>query len=264
MRIFFVFAEASFRVQASFSRQVFVLIIGALINVVARVAIWTSVYDEQSSVSGVELNQMVTYSIIGTCLLLTWDSGLTIRDLGAEIRSGHIANKLLLPYQFPLFSLALQFGARVHYVLTTGLPVIILVSLFTGLLPPASMFALGLFIISCAISFAILFSLSTIFALICFWLFNAISAELMLRGILVLLSGELVPLWFFPEGLARVVENLPFCWITFYPMAIYLGEIDHGAAVLTVAGGLIWVSVLLSILFLLWRRICQTIALQGG
>ncbi|RDJ04915.1 hypothetical protein B5K05_22885 [Rhizobium phaseoli] len=105
-------------------------------------------------------------------------------------------------------------------------PVIILFSLLYGLLPPAS-FAYGLLFIGyVAVSTTLLLLISILFGLLSFWVFDAHSLEWFMRGFGALLSGGLVRLWFFPPVLAETAHVLPFAWITYDPMAVYLGQLD--------------------------------------
>jgi ABC-2 type transport system permease protein len=97
-----------------------------------------------------------------------------------------------------------------------------------------------------------------------FWVFDAHSLEWFMRGILAVLSGGLVPIWFFPKGLAEVAHVLPFSWITYHPMAVYLGERDLAASSLTLLAGGAWVLVLAGAVSFVWSRACGQVVVQGG
>lgn len=262
--MFLAFAESAFRIQASFRAQLWAMLFGTAINVFARVSIWLSVFGHQTTVSGVELPQMVTYAIVATTLLSTWDASQMVRDIGADIRSGDIVNQLLRPYNYPASLFARQFGVRSFDMLAIGLPVIAFTGIFYGLQPPATAGHALLFLLYVALSLFILFALATIFGLLCFWVLDALALDWLLSGMLALLSGRLVPLWFFPASLAEIARFLPFSWITFYPMATYLGQMDLPTSGLYLLFGLGWAIVLVGIIGLLWSRARYRLMVQGG
>ena len=100
--------------------------------------------------------------------------------------------------------------------------------------------------------------------LLAFWLLTAFSLEWFLQGLLTLLSGFLVPLWFFPPAAAGVIVHLPFSYLAYHPMAVYLGKLDVTATLTTLAIGIGWVGILTGIAAWLWSRAARRLVVQGG
>ncbi|MFB9953184.1 ABC transporter permease [Rhizobium puerariae] len=255
---------ASFRTEAMHRLQTFVMILGGLVEVFARISIWKAVYGGRADVDGVSLDQMIAYALIGGTLLSSWDSTAVVRDVGATIRTGAIASTLLRPASYPLMLLAQQLGARLFSMMAVSLPVILVMGLLYGLEAPASVPHGVLFIFYLALSTLILMLTGIIVGLLAFWVLDAHALEWLLRGLLAVLSGGLVPLWFFPAGLAGIAHALPFSWITYQPMAVYLGRLDFGASLAQLLIGVVWLCILGGIATLLWSRACRLVVVQGG
>lgn len=264
MRSFLAFAVAAVRQQAGYRAEILSMILGAMIEVFARISIWKAVYGSQPAVAGVTLPQMIAYAIIGATLLSNWDAALVVREIGAAIRSGQIGSTLVRPVNFPLMLFAENLGPRLFNFAFVGAPVIAVFSLLYGLLPPASFMHGLLFVGYLAVSTTLLLLISIVFGLLSFWVFDAHSLEWFMRGFGALLSGGLVPLWFFPPVLAEFAHALPFAWITYYPMAVYLGQFDLISSFAYLAIGLSWAAALVGLIAVLWSGACRRVVVQGG
>jgi ABC-2 type transport system permease protein len=97
-----------------------------------------------------------------------------------------------------------------------------------------------------------------------FWVMDVLALDWFLRGMLAFFSGGLVPLWFFPDWAQGVAQHLPFAWVTFYPMAVYLGQMDIATSLLYLAFGAGWALLLAGLIAFTWRRACLRLVIQGG
>ena len=114
------------------------------------------------------------------------------------------------------------------------------------------------------IAMAISFALGYLMALGAFWFLTTLHFQWTLMGFTKLLSGAVVPLWFFAPWLAFVAEVLPFRYLQFVPVAIYLGRVPDGAVVGTLLVGLAWAAGLLGLARLVWSFAVRRLVLQGG
>src|SRR5690606_25627969 len=134
------------------------------------------------------------------------------------------------------------------------LPVALIAGLTYGLVPPASPVHGALAVAAFALGFVILFLLASIAGMLAFWLMTVFSLEWLLAGFMSIFSGSFVPLWFFPEPAAAIIGRLPFAYTAYHPMAIYLGKLDVGEALWTLAIGGGWAVVLAAGAGWLWGR----------
>jgi ABC-2 type transport system permease protein len=262
--MFAALAEAAFRTQLTFRVQLWALLFSGLLDIVVRTSVWTAVYGEVPTVNGVSLGQMIAYGILGGAILTSWDATQIVRDVGALIKSGEIASHLLRPMHYPLALLAEQVGRRLYDLLLIGIPGGLIVSLIFGLEPPASSGHFAIFLGLVAVSILVVFAIGIIFALLSFWVLDAHSLEWFMRGLMVVFSGNIVPLWFFPAWLAAIAGATPFAFVTYYPLAAYLGRYDLGITALLLLTGLGWVAVLAAVIAGLWALLTRRLVIAGG
>jgi ABC-2 type transport system permease protein len=262
--MFTAFALSAFRVRSAYRAQIWAMLFGVGLDIFARISIWTAVFGGSDAVDGVTLPQMITYTVLGIAFLNAWDSTELVREVGADIRSGDVVNQLLKPYSYPMALLARQVGSRIFEFMLIGLPVVVVMGLAFGLEPPASLGHGVLFVFYCLVSVTMIMGIGILFGLLSFWVLDAHSLEWFMRGMVVILAGGFVPLWFFPAGLAEVAAVLPFSWITFHPMATYLGQVDVPTAALLLLAGMAWLAALYLLIFWLWSRTTSRLTVQGG
>jgi len=258
------FAQSAFQTQLAYRGQVWASLFGSLVHVFAWIAIWLSVYKGTGSVDGVTLPQMVTYALIGGAVLTAWQWRRLLNMVGNSVSSGDVAVYLLKPLHYPLYLFATECGNFGYRLAATSLPVVAIVALVYGMQPPASPFHGLLFAVFFVLSFVIMFLLAALCGLLSFWLLTAFSLEWLLQGILALLSGTAIPFWFFPEPVAAIAKFLPFAWIGYHPLAVYLGRTTVGETWTYLGVGLGWAVLLAGAVALLWRKAALRITVQGG
>ena len=79
-----------------------------------------------------------------------------------------------------------------------------------------------------------------------------------------ILSGALLPLWFMPEAIRKVISFTPFESIYFTPVRIYLGEISGMDMVSEMAMQLLWIVILGVIANMFWKKGVKKLVVQGG
>lgn len=263
-RLYLAFTATAFQTRLAYRGEVWASLFGRLIEVLARIAIWTAVFEGKPSVDGVSLSDMITYSLIAGTVLGAWEPGYLINEVGKAVKTGDVAIHLLKPFHYPLYLFAVQLGNLGFSLIALVLPVIAVIGMIYGIQPPASVAHAMLFLAFWLLSFSVFFLLAAAIGLLSFWIMDASSLEWFLQGIMSFLSGSIVPLWFFPSALASIARFLPFAWISYYPAAVYLGKLDLFDAGLMLVVGMGWALVLAGAVGLLWSRARHRIVVQGG
>jgi len=263
--MYFAFFAIAFRTLLAYRSQVWAALLYVLVTTFAKIAIWISLYGQVGggAVAGVTLPDMITYAILAS-VAFNWDHSRFIKTFGRQIKSGDIAVVLLKPVRYPLMLFAGECGNFAFGLITVQVPALIIVSLVYGLTPPASLFAGLMAIAFWLLGFVMLFLLSTIATILAFWLLTVFSLEWTLDALLAIFAGGTVPLWFFPPAAAEAIKVLPFAYVAYHPMAVYLGKLDTTATLMTLAVGIIWVATLTGIVALLWASAQRRIVVQGG
>ena len=263
MSAYFAFAQSGFQTQLAYRNEVWANIFGRLVQVFARVAIWLAVYAGTTSIGDVTLQQMVTYALLGGLSAIVRYE-LIISGIGQALKTGDVAVWLLKPVSFPLYVIVSELGRALFRLVVLAVPTIVVVALVYGMLPPASVFDGAMFVAYLLLGNAILCLLSALFGLIAFWLLTSFSLEWLMQAILNLLSGSLIPFWFFPQPFGAICAHLPFAWIVYYPAAVWLGRFEQGECWLYLAIGTGWAVLMALGVAWLWRLASTRIVVQGG
>ena len=181
-----------------------------------------------------------------------------------KIKSGTIANEFLKPVNFMLRLLAENVGEGVFKIIFHFLPSVLLTLLFTELCPPASILHFLIMFISVIFGYLILWLISFIVQTWSFWLFSVWGIMTIKNVIVKILAGTLLPLWFMPEGLRKIIAFTPFEAIYFTPVQIYLGEVRGEELIGKMMVQLLWVVVLWIIAQFFWKKGTKKLVVQGG
>jgi ABC-2 type transport system permease protein len=99
------------------------------------------------------------------------------------------------------------------------------------------------------------------------WAFVVISMGPMLavKGYIIsLLSGSIIPIWFFPERLQKILSFLPFQYIYQLPLGIYIGKYDGNTLLFQMGVQVVWIIILSGVFVMLHNITSKKVMVQGG
>jgi len=237
-------------------------LLSVLLQVYLLKVVWTAVYSNRGSVSGVPLATLISYLTLANLQVRVMLCEVT--DYVYErVREGTIAQDLVRPVGLLPQLASIQVGR------TAGALPLVLVALpaaafLGGLAPPASPANAGLYVVSVTLAYAISLAAALVLSLLVFWTFETHGVTAIYAFVTQFFAGALVPLWLFPEGLRVVAEFLPFQAVAYLPLSIYLGRLEGADAIRALGIQALWVLLLCSAAMVLWRRATRRIVIQGG
>lgn len=255
------FAKKAFAREATYRMEVFTNVGSLVVRVYLLRSVWTALYEHNAAPEAIPLHAMLTYATVALLmsLILEIDGTRIIRE---KIREGTIVTDLMKPIILPFYFFSDGFGQAAFHALT------IVPSLFFALLlvridvpSPAT---LAVFLTSLALGYLVNFLLNFMMNSVAFWTLETFSVQLIVRWISDLLSGQIVPLVFFPAAFANVLMALPFAAIYSTPLLIYVGTIKPAAYAAALEGQLVWLAVFAVAATLVWRAAERRIVVQGG
>jgi len=224
-------------------------------------SLWTALYAQNAAPLNLPLHSIITYSTIAMLmsLILEVDGTRLIRE---KIREGTIATDLMKPISVPLYFFSDGAGQTLLHAL------LVIPSLLFALLlvridvpPPATLAA---FALTFAIGYGVNFFLNFLMNCVAFWTLETFAAQLIVRWVSDLLSGQVFPLTLFPGILGRIVLGLPFAAVYSTPLLIYVGVIPPTQWAASVALQLAWLVLFAGLASLVWRAAARRVVIQGG
>lgn len=227
---------------------------------------WTAIYGGAGSsaiVSGASLDQMLMYSVISILMACLFSTRVE-SNLHDRIRKGNVAVDYIKPLSVFGMYFAEDIGEIIKNVVQKFIPLLIFASLFLVKPVPYSFLYFSLFLISVIFSFLILWFIAAIFGLLHFWLTDLGPLGLVKDYIIGFLSGSLIPTWFFPEQVQRILSYMPFVYIYQYPISIFLGKISYRDALMSLLIQFVWCGIFFALFQFMNKKAARNLMVQGG
>jgi ABC-2 type transport system permease protein len=216
-------------------------------------------------------HQAVGYVWLGQAFIMAlvpWSGDREIQDL---IRSGAVSYDLLRPIDLYNFWFTRALAMRTVPLLLRSVPifgvamgVLPLVGLSDWSLSVPSLAALGAF--SLALIAAILLSsaLTMLLTVSMMWTLSGEGVNSLFPTLILIFSGMIVPLPFFPDWLQPLLNALPFSGLLDRPLRLFTGNLSSDAlwGVLLHQG--IWIAVMVGLGRFLVHRGIHKLVIQGG
>ena len=252
----------AFRTQAAYRVNILFSLISALVLLLVQASVWTALY-AQGQQRSATLREALTFVVLSNFVLyaIRLYPG---RRIGDSVYSGELGVDMLRPVNLMALHTGNEIGRRLFSLLTASLPVAVVALLAYGLLPPASPMALAYFLLTGLLGVVVFLLFDAIVGYSAFWLMNNWFMPWFERALITLFGGTIIPLWFYPAQLADVAAFLPFKYIGYMSIDLYLGRVAAAEGWRVVAVQLLWIAVLWGIERLVWRAAQQKITVQGG
>jgi ABC-2 type transport system permease protein len=258
---YFEFARKAFAREATYRVEVFTSVGSLLLRVYVLRSLWTALYAQNAAPVNLPLHAMITYATVALLmsLVLEVDGTRLIRE---RVREGTIATDLMKPISLPIYFFSDGFGQTVFHALTI-VPALALALLFVHVDVPSAPVLLA-FLVSFVFGYFVNFALNFLMNVVAFWTLETFALQLTVRWASDLLSGQIVPLEFFPGILGTIVANLPFAAIYSTPLRIYIGELPAAAWPAALAAQVGWLVLFAAMAALAWRAAERRVVVQGG
>lgn len=251
------------QVGLTYRFEVLAVVATQLIVMVASVYLWNNAYSGQSSLAGLQRNQMVTYAVLAVVLSSLFQNGVQ-NAISRGVREGSIAVHFLRPADVIGMFFSDDLGTMVTAFFLKTLPLLFMGALVFGISPPAGPLALCLSLVSVCFAFLILWLLSALTGMITFWAMYLGQLGVVKDVIVNILSGMLIPVWFFPPFLQTALRYLPFQYTYQTSIGIYIGRITPREGLFEIMVQLVWVVLLYGLVRLVWQRARRHVLVQGG
>lgn len=262
MNTYMAFCLKSFSANMAYRAEVWIRTLGNFVTVIIQAAIWKAVIGE-GEINSINLEQMITYSIINTLILALLLTNIS-HKVNGSLKSGGIASELVRPLSYLMYLFAEGMGGVVYRFVFVVTPSLIISVIFFGIQAPASIAHLFAFLVAMVFALVMSFLLGYLVSLIAFWFLTHFALDWMLGGLMIIFSGSFLPIWFFPDKWAFVAHVLPFQFLGYVPAALYMGYIPKEEIVMNLLPGLIWIGGFMILVQLLWWRAIRRLVVQGG
>jgi ABC-2 type transport system permease protein len=251
----------NFKQQFAYRASLYMKILGSLIRVYIQVCIWQALLRAGTSVEQT-VEQLVAYTVTAF-LIAQITHNNTAQALATKVKEGAIAIDLIRPFPLKWYLFYQQLSENMFNVVFVGIPVTVMSLLLWSMCMPGIM-EVFFGMVSMVLAVFLTFSFQYAVGLLVFWLKDVTYTKMITGGIVELFSGSMIPLWFYPEVFRRVCMFLPFRFMVFEPISVFLGNYGLAGCIWVVCIQLFWIIVLNILGGLIWEKIQNAITVQGG
>ena len=262
LRAYRAMAGAALRSLLAYPMSFVFGLLATAFGTLAMLYLWQAVLANSGTVAGFDWPQMKAYILI-TFVVGSLVSSYTDYRMAGRIQEGEVALDLVKPvdYQGSRFAEAVGFAV---YEAGTAVAVAAVALLVFGGIPVPAPGQLALAVVSAVLALPLRFAVVYATGLVTFWTHNYVGVQAGRIALVLLLSGGLVPLAFYPDWLRITASVLPFAGMAATPAMIYVGQLRGLPALGAIAVQLIWVVVLWWLTRALWEWASRKLTVHGG
>lgn len=188
-------------------------------------------------------------------------------ELLSGITDGQVAYELCRPYDMYSFWFIRLTAARLSSVALRCLPILVV----SFVLPepfrmtlPAGMETLGMFFLSMCLSLLLITAISMFIYILTFITMSSSGSRLVIGIAAEFLAGQIIPIPLMPGWLQRILNFLPYRYISDLPFRLYSGNISGYDAVFQIGVQIVWILGLCLFGKLAFGKVMRRIVIQGG
>jgi ABC-2 type transport system permease protein len=235
----------------------FLEVLSGILSSLIIVFLWIAIYRSAARdvIGGYSLAEMVSYllggGLINSFILTTAEN----RETSQSIQDGTLSGLLVQPMSPYAIWFVRDLGTKAFFFLLglTGYAVVFFF-LRQYLLLSASLGHFLFFFVSMVLAALLHFFLFEALSLLAFWVENTYGIRFTMRVIMEVVGGAIIPLSFFPQVLQKFFLLLPFPYLIYLPMRIYLGKIALNDVLLQFLKETVWIIGLALLNLIIWKK----------
>lgn len=213
--------------------------------------LWKSIYtySNQTIIRGYTFGMLIGYYVLSMITnSLVWTS--VDENMSHQIRRGKMTQKLLRPMAYLPHNVLGSLGIKLTETIFYSLPLLAFGMIFFGV--KLSINAL-FFIPVMAMAYMLNFMIAFITGMSAFWLTKNTGLISIRRTVIGFVSGAFIPLSFLPLALQKVSSYLPFQYIQFVPINVFLGAYKASQIPMIILIQSAWIAVLYLMYKAIWK-----------
>ena len=262
-RVYAEFIRVGFVNTLAYRLRYYTGIVTYFIYVTVYYFIWKAIYAHTSQIGGFDFSHILTYIAVGWIIRSFYFNNVD-QDIANQVIEGKLAMDLIKPVNIQFMYVAQAFGECLFRAGMLSLPSALVLMLIYPLRRPASLHHFLAFLVSVLFSFFLVAGINFAVGTLAVRLKSILGLLRAKYFLLELFSGLLLPISYFPEVFQKVFKFLPFEYISYIPVLLYLGNINGKSIAGALALQLFWVVVLFAIGHAMWRWSSRKITIQGG
>jgi ABC-2 type transport system permease protein len=214
--------------------------------------LWQAVIPQGTSLFGYDQKSMLTY-ILGTALVGAIVLSNRSYTIGENINSGDLSNFLIKPMNYFAYWFSKDIGDKLTNIIFSIAELSLIYLIFK---PPVY--------IQQNINNIFFFVLAASLAVILyFWSPDYWAPRFIFWIVIEFFAGAYFPLDILPSLIYKIFELLPFTYLIYFPIKIYLGQLAFPEIVKGIFIMSVWIGILFFVVNFVWRKGLKAYTAQG-
>lgn len=263
MRLFWEIGRRSFQRQITYRTAALAGLATNFFFGLLRAYVLIALYAARTSVEGLPLAGAITYTGLTQAMIMFF--GLFgSPEMMITVETGEIGADLLRPVSFYRLWMAREAGKSLAHLLLRGLPILAFYVVYFGITTPQSAGQWLAFGTALLLGWGLGFAWNFLVNLSAFWTQNGRGILRLSITLVLLLSGFLMPLRFFPDWFQRLCYLTPFPHMVTTVSEIYLGVLPPEGVARALWLQALWIALLFLAGQLALRAGVRKLVIQGG
>lgn len=257
--------RARFRTLMRYRAAAWAGVVTQLLFGAVLIAMRAAFYKNATTPPPLSYEQMVTYSWLVQAFFVmspfTANPDPEVRD---RMRDGSIAYELARPLDLYTLWFVRNAANRLTPALLRCSPIFVLGFLFLGMKLPPSLTAFLGFLLAMVGALALIAAWCTLMSISLLW---TVSGDGIARSgpiIVMIFSGQLVPIALFPESMQKALQFQPFVGMMDAPFNLWVGKTPTSSIPAVLAHQLLWTAFFVLVGRFLLQRGIKRMVVQGG
>lgn len=263
MKKYFIVVKNSFAEYFAYRLNFFLWRIRVVAVILISFSLWQAIFRTNMVVFGYHEQEMLTYIIFISVL-----SGIVLATkterVAMEINMGTLSNFLIVPVRYFLFNLSRDAADKIINTVCSFFEIFLFILIFhPPIILQTNLFLVVMFFTASFVASLIYFEINMLLSFVAFWSKETWAPRFIFFILINFLAGLYFPLDIIPRGLYKVLELLPFTYLIFFPLKIYLGNIDNFFLIKGFIIGIFWSIFLWLVMEYIWQRGLKLYTAEG-
>lgn len=267
------FFKASTMNTFAYKFSIYTWLLISVVSILCVFFLWTAVFQNSPTevINGFTFKEIISYTVIITIFTFTINGADTLGTICDEIRKGQIEMYLIKPISYRLRFIYCSLGDLFAVNLILGIPTLLISCIFfvsKGYMiigsVPHFISNILLFFLSQIFATLLLDSINFFLGIVAFYTYAIFGIIQIKNCIIGFLSGQLLPIAFFPDWARQIIEFSPFVGIAQNPALILLGKMTLKEEISAILLQILWLGIFETINHFFYNHSIKKITIQGG
>ncbi len=235
-----------------------------VVQLLALYFLWQAAIPQGTTIFGYDQAKILTY-ILGTSIIRSFILSSRSVDAAGQIASGDLSNFLIKPISYLKYWFAKDMSDKILNLIFSVVEIALIVIIIKPpLILQTDVLLVFLTIISVLLGIILYFYLSFLLSTIAFWSpENPWPVRFLFDIIIGFFAGGLFPLDILPQRIFIILNALPFPYLLFFPLNVYLGKLNATEILIGLTISVFWTVIIYQLVLFAFRRGVKDYAAWG-